>query len=346
MIRLFVLSSCSLFLAGCATSFTSRVNPPSNFESRESFYLEKAPSVDQKSYQCGPAALESVIRYWGGNADADSIGKAIYGPKTRGVLNFTLAQYLKTAGFWTEVHEEQTEQDLKRWLRKGIPPIVMLDTGTLWVRTYHFVVLKGFDDRLNIFYANTGVLETQSIDYAEFGRRWKKAGRWSLITAPPEKVDWELDEAQSIDIALMFEKSGNRAEAERRLESALVKNPESVTAKFNLANIYSQSNRPEQAKIIYQELLHNNPARPELSNNLAWVYYQEGRCEEAIKIIEAAFKSGAPRNYEILDTVGMIYCKSGRVEDARRAFLEAESKVPAGDAAALRLIQDHRNSCQ
>lgn len=346
MIRLFVLSSCSLFLAGCATSFTSRVTPPSVFETHESLYLEKVPSVNQKAYQCGPAALESVIRYWGGSADADSIGQAIYGPKTRGVLNFTLAQYMKMAGFWTEVHEEQTEEDLKRWLRKGIPPIVMLDTGTLWVRTYHFVVLKGFDDRSNIFYANTGVPETQSITYAEFVRRWKKADRWSLIAAPPEKVDWDLDEARSIELALIFEKRGDLIQAERWTKSALNKNPESLTAKFNLANIYSRSNQAEQAKTIYQELLNKNPGRPELSNNLAWIYYEEGRYEDALKVIETAFQDGAPKNYDILDTAGMIYCKLGRTEEAQRAFSEAGSKVPPGDAQALKLIQDHQDACK
>jgi tetratricopeptide (TPR) repeat protein len=346
MIRLFFLSSCSFFLAGCATSFTHRVSPPPAFETHESLYLEKVPPIAQKAYQCGPAALESVIRYWGGSADADSIGKAIYGPRTRGVFNFSLAQYAKTLGFWTEIHEEWGAEDLRQWLRKGVPPIVMLDTGTLWVRTYHFVVLKGFDDRMKIFYANTGVLETQAIDYGEFERRWKKASHWSLIVSPPEKVDWELDEAKSIELALIFEKNGNLNQAKQWLESALIKNPESLAGKFNLANIYSRSNRPEQAKILYQELLNKNPDRPEISNNLAWIYYEEGRYEDALKIVETAFKNGAPQNYDILDTAGMIYCKLGRAEDAQRAFSEAGSKVPAGDVRTLKLIQDHRNACK
>jgi len=340
------LSSCSIFLAGCATSYTYRVSPPSAPETYESVYLEDVPSVAQTAYQCGPAALESVIRYWGGNADAGSIGKTLYKSGTRGVFNFSLAQYMKTIGFWSEIHEEPGEEGLKQWLRKGVPPIVMLDSGTLWARTYHFVVLKGFDDRSEIFYANTGVLETQAIHYGEFERRWKKADTWSLIVSPPEKVDWELDETQSIEMALIFEKNGNLNQAERWVESALNKNPGSLTAKFNLANIYSKSNRSEQAKIIYKELLNTNPNRQEISNNLAWIYYEEGRYEDALKVILTAFNKGAQKNYEILDTAGMIYCQLGRAEEAQHAFLEASSKVPAGDAQALKLIQDHMSACK
>ena len=340
------LSSCSIFLAGCATSYTCRVDPPSALETHESFYLENVPSVAQKDYQCGPAALESVIRYWGGSADADSIGKTLYKSRTRGVFNFSLAQYMKTIGFWSEIRQEPGKEDLKQWLRKGVPPIVMLDSGTLWARTYHFVVLKGFDDGLRIFYANTGVIETQAIDYGEFERRWKKADTWSLIVSPPEKVDWELDETQSIEMALILEKKGNLDQAERWLESALRKNPKSLTAKFNLANIYSKSNRSEQAKIIYQELLDQNPSRPEISNNLAWVYYEEGRYEDALKVIVTAFNNGAQKNYDILDTAGMIYCKLGRAEEAEQAFSEARSKIPPEDAQTLKLIQDHRSACK
>ncbi len=340
------LSSCSIFLAGCATSYTYRVNPPSVLETHESFYLENVPSVAQTAYQCGPAALESVIRYWGRSADAASIGKTLYKSGTRGVFNFSLAQYMKTIGFWNEVHEEQSEEDLKQWIRRGFPPIVMLDSGFLWARTYHFIVLKGFDDDLRIFYANTGVLQTQAIDYGEFERRWKKADTWSLIVSPPEKVNWELNETQSIEIALIFEKNGNLSQAERWLGSALIKNPKSLTAKFNLANIYTQSNRSEQAKIIYRELLKQNPSWSEISNNLAWIYYEEGHYEDALKVIETAFRNGAQKNYDILDTAGMIYCKLGRAEEAQDAFSEAMSKIPAEDAQALKLVQDHRNACK
>jgi tetratricopeptide (TPR) repeat protein len=318
-------------------------------ETHESLYLENVPSVAQIAYQCGPAALESVIRYWGGSAKADSIGKTLYESGTRGVFNFSLAHYVKTIGFWSEIHEEPGDEGLKQWLRRGIPPIVMLDSGTLWARTYHFVVLKGFDDRQGIFYANTGVLETQAFDYREFKRRWKKADYWSLIVSPPEKVNWELDETQSIEIALIFEKNGNLNQAKRWVESVLRKNPKSLTAKFNLANIYSKSNRPEQAKTIYQELLYKNPSRSEISNEniQSWLYLaEEGRYEDALNVIAMAFKNGAHKNYEILDTAGIIYCKLGRTEEAQHAFSESMSRVPTEDVQTLKLIQDHRSACE
>lgn len=345
MAGLLVLSSCSFILSGCAATFARGVNPPQVLESRESVYLEKVPAVAQKAYQCGPAALESVIRYWGGSADADAIGEELYTPGTRGVLNFSLAQYAKKAGLWSEIHEEPGEAGLKSRLRAGVPSIVMLDAGTLWARAYHFVVLKGFDDRQEIFYANTGAAETQAIGYAEFERRWKKAGFWSLVAVPPEKVDWELSETQSVEMAMMLEAAGNMSGAEQWLESALKKNPGSVPARFNLANIFLKTNRAPQAQGFYRELLKADPGRTEISNNLAWAYYEEGLYPEALAVVADAFKNGAQRNYDILDTAGMIYCKLGRADEAAQAFTEALSRIAPEDARALRTVRDHADAC-
>jgi tetratricopeptide (TPR) repeat protein len=346
MVKALSLSSCLFLLAGCATSFTQRVDSPPGGHSSQVLYLQTVPPVAQKAYQCGPAALESVLRYWGQNGDADLIGKSLYKPGTRGVLNFSLTSYLRTRGLWTQTREGSNGTDLKQWLRQGIPPIVMLDTGTLWARTYHFVVLKGFNDASKIFYANTGEAETQSINYREFDRRWKKAGYWALISAPPEKVDWELDESQSVDLALIFEQKGNMPEAERRLTDVLIKNPDQSVAKFNLANMYSRSGRTEQAQAMYRDLLAQHPDRGEISNNLAWLYYEQGLTEQALSVITEAFQNGAQRNHDILDTAGLIYCKLGRTKESQDLFTEAEKKVPAGDEAALNLVREHMNDCK
>lgn len=339
--RAILLLACPFFFAGCATSWTHRVDLPSASASRGAVYLKNVPAVAQKSYQCGPAALESVGRYWGESTGADVIGKTLYSSGTGGVFNFSLAQYMKAAGFWTEIHEDLDEEGLKLWIKRGVPPVAMLDAGVLWARAYHFVVLKGFDDGAEVFYANVGTAETQAVGYGEFGRRWKKADRWCLMVCPPEKVDWELDEAQSVEIALIFEKKGSLGEAERRLEAALVKNPESYAAKFNLGNIYEKSGRREAAEAVYRELSVKNPKRSEASNNLASIYYEEGRFEDALRVILAAFRNGASKNFDILDTAGMIYQKLGRIAEARRAFSDAEGRIPTENASARAVVRGH-----
>jgi tetratricopeptide (TPR) repeat protein len=340
-----LLSSCPFFLTGCATSFTHRIDPPSVHETADSFYIESAPPVAQKDYQCGPAALESVIRHWGQEADAEAIGKALHAPGSKGVFNFSLVQHARSAGFWSEVHEERAIEGLRAWLRRGIPPIAMLDTGTLWARSYHFVVLKGFDHRQRIFYANTGEAETQAIDEGEFERRWKKAGYWTLIIAPAEKVDWELDPARSVELAVLLEKNGKPEMAEKWLVGALAQDPQNATARFDLANHYSKNGRPEDAMKLYEALLKENPSRAQVRNNLAWLHYEAGRNEEAARVIAPALENAEARSYDLLDTAGMIRCRAGDIREGQRLLSEALGQAPAGDAPAERTIQEHLAAC-
>jgi tetratricopeptide (TPR) repeat protein len=68
--------------------------------------------------------------------------------------------------------------------------------------------------------------------------------------------------------------------------------------------------------------------------------------QEAIDIIEAAFKNGAERQYDNLETLALAYCKSGRFEEALNSFQEAVNKVPPDNVNALRLIRKYFKNCK
>lgn len=330
---------------GCASFTAYRIAEPLPYsKSGSAHYLEKVLPVAQGAYQCGPAALESVVHYWGGEAKADSISQALYKSGSRGVLNFTLAGYARDMGFWTQMPETDAA-GLRQWLVKGVPPVVLLSTGILWVSNYHFVVLKGFDEKDRVFYANIGKPDTYAIPYLEFDAKWKDAGRWCLVVCPPERVDWELDDVQAADLGFLLERLGRLDLAVQRYSAALNKNPKNPTVRFNLANIYRKTGRSEEAKKIYAELIKERPDWSGASNNLAWICLEEGRYRDAITVIETAFRSGAPRNFDILDTLGLAFRGAGDTASAKAHFLEAVDKVPSEDVEALRLIKEHLKEC-
>ena len=332
-----------VLLSGCA-SLAYRVEPPVSPNNGGLHYLREVPPVAQAAYQCGPAALESVIRYWGREADAQEIGRRLTIPGTRGVLNFTLAQYGRDQGFWTEIREAGPEE-LKGWLRKGIPPIVMLHIGPFWLPAYHFVVLKGFNDPERIFYANTGQPETRAIPYARFQKRSQDAGRWTLIFCPPERVDWDLGAEEASELALLLERAGQLPAAERWYRIALNRNPKNPILRFNLGNVYLKMNRLKEAKEIYLQLLKETPSDGPSGNNLAWVYLEENRTPEALRTIEAVLRNGAQRQYDLLDTLGLAYCRLKHYPQAKDCFREALEKVPSENVEARELIWHHSEAC-
>ena len=141
------------------------------------------PFVAQDAYQCGPAALTMVLRYWGTAVEADEIGRALFLPSARGVLNVELEFQARRRGFRTEAFEGTLER-VKSELRRGRPLIVFQDLGRGGVSVPHFAVLLGFDDQAEVVVLHSGTTPYRLLPYAEFLRTWASRRGWTLLVTP------------------------------------------------------------------------------------------------------------------------------------------------------------------
>jgi ABC-type bacteriocin/lantibiotic exporter with double-glycine peptidase domain len=146
--------------------------------------IATVPFIAQEAYQCGPAALAMVLRYWGAAADAEEIGRALYLPSARGVLNLELEFQARRRGFRTQAFEGTLER-AKAELRQGRPLIVFQDLGRFPVSVPHFAVLLGYDDRAEVVVLHSGTTAYRLLSYAEFLRTWGTRRGWALLITPP-----------------------------------------------------------------------------------------------------------------------------------------------------------------
>ena len=147
--------------------------------------IADVPFIAQEAYQCGPAALAMVLRFWGdAAADAEDIGRALYLPSARGVLNLELEFQARRRGFRTQAFEG-TLEGVKAELRRGRPLIVFQDLGRGPVSVPHFAVLLGYDDRAEVVVLHSGTTPNRLLPYAEFLRTWEARRGWTLLITPP-----------------------------------------------------------------------------------------------------------------------------------------------------------------
>src|SRR5262249_37898603 len=137
------------------------------------------PFIPQDAYQCGPAALAMVLRYWGAAADPEEIGRTLYVPSAHGVLNLELEFEARRRGFRTRAFEGTLDR-VKAELRRGRPVIVFQDLGRGPVSVPHFAVLLGYDDRAEVVVLHSGTTAYRVMPYAEFLRTWAARRGWSL----------------------------------------------------------------------------------------------------------------------------------------------------------------------
>ena len=116
----------SLLGSGCARVTLDAVR--ADVAAGHGHLIATVPFIAQEAYQCGPAALAMVLRYWGAAADAEEIGRALYLPSARGGLNLELEFQARRRGFRTQAFEGTLDR-AKTELRRGRPLIVFQDLG-------------------------------------------------------------------------------------------------------------------------------------------------------------------------------------------------------------------------
>jgi ABC-type bacteriocin/lantibiotic exporter with double-glycine peptidase domain len=168
--------------SGCAAATLDAVR--ADVAAGRGHLIGTVPFIAQEAFQCGPAALAMVLRYWGAAADAGEIGRALDLPSARGVLNLELEFEARRRGFRTQAFEGTLDR-AKAELRRGRPLIVFQDLGRGPVSVPHFAVLLGYDDRAEVVVLHSGTTQYRVLSYAEFGRTWAARRGWSLLITPP-----------------------------------------------------------------------------------------------------------------------------------------------------------------
>jgi ABC-type bacteriocin/lantibiotic exporter with double-glycine peptidase domain len=174
-----VLLSAGILFA-CGTVRFDAIRP--GLEQR-GHYIENVPFFRQSESTCGPAALATVLAFWGRPADLEEITEKIYVPKLRGTLPMDLEGYARGAGLKTTSFAG-TLAELKAYIRKGEPVICMLDLGFSIYHRPHYITAIGFDDINRVIIEHDGLQPNSLISYDKFNSAWERADRWMIVITP------------------------------------------------------------------------------------------------------------------------------------------------------------------
>jgi ABC-type bacteriocin/lantibiotic exporter with double-glycine peptidase domain len=175
----------TIIILGCASKNFSTLRP--GIEAR-GHYIEGVPFYRQKESYCGPAALASVLGFWGRQANLEQITAAVYLPELRGTLPMDMENFMREAGFET-ITSAGTLEELKVRIRTDLPVICLLDLGFGPYRQPHYVTVIGFDDANAVIIAHDGLKANSVIGYKIFEKEWSRGGHWMLIANPKSSKD-------------------------------------------------------------------------------------------------------------------------------------------------------------
>ncbi|MGE4357933.1 MAG: PA2778 family cysteine peptidase [Candidatus Omnitrophota bacterium] len=275
-----------------------------NFFSQENHFISQVPFYKQIGNTCGPAALASLLAYWGIEFDYHKLIKELYTPRLGGAIDFEIAFYPRQFGLWSK-YSQTSFSYLKERIKENIPLIVL--TKELPVKGgYHYTVIFGFDEGGQKLLAHTGRKSNVWLNYKTFIKKWKKADFGTITICPPEKVNWDISPDEYVYLGYLLEKKGQWEKAIEYYQKAINITPQKKIAFFNLGNVYFKKGEFAKAEEFYRKAIEIDKNFAEAYNNLAYLYFSTKRnLREAEKLVMKAIELN-PTEANYLDTLEKI----------------------------------------
>ena len=270
--------------AGCASI------PPSVSELPEpgrAIELEATPFYPQERYQCGPAALTTVLVQSGAGVSLDEIVDKVYLPGRQGSLQVELMAAARTEGrlpyrvdgtlaaIWTE-------------LEAGRPVLVLQNLGVAAIPSWHYAVVVGIDAERDEIVLRSGTDNRRVTPTRTFLHTWRRGDYWGLVVLAPDELPAAPERSRYFEALAALEQAGRVEDAAVAWQTALDNWPGDTVALFGLANSRFAMQDYQAAERAYRDLLDRDGSQVAARNNLALALAEQGEFDAALQQISIA----------------------------------------------------------
>jgi hypothetical protein len=293
-------------LAGCAQLVPQTVALRTAWPEgvTRSVELTGVPFFPQDEYQCGPAALATVLAYSGVDITPEPLVSQVYLPARQGSLQIEMLAAARRYGRVSMVLAPRYG-DLLSEVAAGNPVVVLQDVGPMFTQ-WHYAVVNGFDYPSGTVYLRSGTKRRQEMPFTAFEREWMKSRYWAMVVTPPDRIPVTATQESWMSAVLAMARSGGAEAASKAYAAALKRWPDNLPAAVGLANQHHASGAYAEAVSVLRAAQKRHPQSVIVVNNLAQALSDLGRHSEALAQIEKASDPQSPFASEVRATRQLI----------------------------------------
>ncbi len=281
------LIGAALLLAGCAAPQTARLerNPPADLPPRAE--LDAVPFHPQERWQCGPAALATVLPPTAqASAPADLVDE-VYVPERKGTLRSEMRAATRARGLVPyPLAPELT--DVLREIASGRPVLVMQNLGLDWFPRWHYAVAVGYDLNEKELILRSGTTRRRVTAFTAFERTWTRADKWAQVVVPPDDPPATATALEWLQAVRELESLGKIDPARRGYRAATRRWPDQTAAWMARGNAAYGADDPEAARDAFLQAVDLAPSETPGWNNLAYALAAIGDRGGAVKAAQCA----------------------------------------------------------
>jgi tetratricopeptide (TPR) repeat protein len=295
------ICAAAMLLAACAPMQAGSLPGKRPADLPAAAEIASAPFFAQEDYECGPAALATVLTQAGRAASPEALVPQVYLPARKGSLQAEMLAAARRHGTLAYRLAPRLE-DLLREVAAGNPVVVLQNLALDWAPQWHYAVAVGYDLETRVLVLRSGTTRRLEMPLETFERTWARAERWAMLALPPGRMPATASEAAYLAAAAALERVTPQAAA-HAYEAALGRWPASAAARIGQGNAAYAAGDLEGAAAAYARATQDHPGAADAWNNLAQALHELGRRDAALAAARRAVEIGGPRAQAYRETL-------------------------------------------
>jgi tetratricopeptide (TPR) repeat protein len=259
--------------------------------------LTDTPFHPQSEFQCGPAALATVLGASGVRTSPDELQPLVYLPARRGSLQVEMQSAPRKFGRLSYALEPEFDAILAE-LAAQRPVLVLHNYGLPFLPRWHYAVVVGYDADADRLVLRSGTTARQLLSARTFMRAWDNGDRWALVLLRPGELPASPNVNRYLESAAAFERGASPADAKAAFDAAVKRWPDQPLAWIGMGTAEYRRQAFDPAARDYARAVALDGKNAGARNNLAMTFVELGCAAEArrqLAAIDGATLSGTLR---------------------------------------------------
>ncbi|MDP1930069.1 MAG: PA2778 family cysteine peptidase [Gammaproteobacteria bacterium] len=242
--------------------------------------LDNVLFFPQEEYQCGPAALATVLNASLVVVSPDDLVSQVYVPERQGSLQIEMLAAPRRYGRISYQLPPSLDAVLRE-VQAGRPVLVMQNLALTRFPQWHYAVVVGYDLAQQDIILRSGTIRDYRVSLRVFERTWSRAQHWAVVILQPGELPLQASEDGYFQAVSAYENAGASSQAGAAYRAGLERWPDSQLLGMGYGNLAYRDGDRELAITAYSKVLEHHQDYAAAHNNLAQVMFETGDLQGA-----------------------------------------------------------------